>query len=419
VNDRLPAEVIVTELPDGVRYTLPPRPLGDYQCIGLWQFAFGVLLCCVPLVPLVGFIRVLIDQVPPGEGMLWLGGFMLGLPIGIGGGHVAAVGLFVYAGHSEVEVRGGMLYAIERWGLLRWTWERSAEGLRRLHVGEGIEPLNGYLTPCIGSLRRMCVITPEWKAVVGGPPVKSIQLAPGYPREWLAPLTEDLSQRCLSALPGSAARVSPTPLEIVAESAKLIEYKELAEQPAGSKVQVESSKNRLVLTVPPNRLGFYLYLALGLWGVAFLVTQDWGVEGFSWPRILLLGLPWVMGGVFLAVALSRRRRAVLAVIDDTLLVWETNLFRERREEWQGQQVADVYVNLHSDDEGEDYWDLRILLQDGTVFKALPQRDPSELRWIATTLRRALGCQGETALSPPPGLIVQSLELARHLAKLKR
>ena len=40
--DPLPAEIMVTELPDGVRFLLPRRPLGKLSWLGVGALAFGV-----------------------------------------------------------------------------------------------------------------------------------------------------------------------------------------------------------------------------------------------------------------------------------------------------------------------------------------------------------------------------------------
>jgi hypothetical protein len=72
-----------------------------------------------------------------------------------------------------------MLFAHERCGPFRSTWERSVRDLRRFFVSEGFEPLNCFGRMTFGPLGILCVITPEWKPVVGGKPAKTMWLAPG------------------------------------------------------------------------------------------------------------------------------------------------------------------------------------------------------------------------------------------------
>ena len=60
-------------------------------------------------------------------------------PLLMAGFSIISVGLFIFAGHSEIELRGTTLCAIERCGLLRWKWTRSTFGLRRFFVSERLE----------------------------------------------------------------------------------------------------------------------------------------------------------------------------------------------------------------------------------------------------------------------------------------
>src|SRR5947207_653023 len=175
----------VTELPTGARYRLPRRRLGPYHFVGLALLIFGLLLCSAPVIPTWKIIQATRDKIPADDGLLWLGGWMLATLPFRAGLHVVPVGLFILAGHSEIELSEDTIYAVERCGPVRWTWQRSTVDLRRFFLSQGLESLNRFGTLSLGPLRTLCVITPEWKAVVGGRSAKPMWLAPGYPRPWL------------------------------------------------------------------------------------------------------------------------------------------------------------------------------------------------------------------------------------------
>src|SRR5262249_18666919 len=143
--------------------------------------------------PIWKVIQAVRGQIPADSGLLWLGGCMIGMVLCQAGVCIAPVGLFILAGHSEIELRGDTLYAVERCGPVRRVWKRSTAGLRRLFVSEGLESLNLFGKLSIGPFGTHCVITPEWKASVGGPNAKPMWLAPGYPQPWLVALAEDLA----------------------------------------------------------------------------------------------------------------------------------------------------------------------------------------------------------------------------------
>jgi hypothetical protein len=60
---------------------------------------------------------------------LAVGLWMLVMAVSLGGR-----GLFLLAGHSEIELRRGVLAGIERLGWLRWSWRRPVAGLGRFDI---------------------------------------------------------------------------------------------------------------------------------------------------------------------------------------------------------------------------------------------------------------------------------------------
>jgi hypothetical protein len=411
----LPPEVTVTELPTGVHYRLPPRPLGTYRYVGLALFILGLVLCSVPLIPAWQVVRAIRQEIPDDQGMLWLFAAAFCFLFLRAGLALAHVGLFILAGHSEIELRGGTLYAVERCGPVRWTWERSAVGLRRFFVSEGLEPLNAFGKVSVGPLGTLGVITPEWKAVVGGEKAKPMWLAPGYPRPRLLALAEDLARRCpLPAAAPAAGQPAPT-VPVLEKEPDFSDYEELAEQPAGSQITVEETATGLTLNVPPVGLGPNagailcggLFVCLVAAGISANVSADDEVIS----TVLVAAGVWVAGIALLVEGASRvGRRAELVVVGDTLFVRQSNLFGSEWQQWSRQHVADVFVvHCPGDSDNDDYWQLQIQPHPGggDAYHLLAGRDVAELRWLATVLRRALRCPCNSQDSPPPGLVVRS------------
>jgi hypothetical protein len=408
------AEVTVTELPNGAHYRLPPRRLGPYRFLGLALLIFGLMLCSAPIVPSWKLVQAMRNQIPPDQGLLWLGAWVFSLLFCRAGFYVLPVGLFIFAGHSEIELRDATLHAIECCGPVRWRWQRSTANLRRFFVSEGLESLNSFGKLSIGPLRTLCVITPEWKAVVGGPKAKSMWLAPGYPRAWLVPLAEDLARRCGQADP-TAQVPSRAAVPVLEQAPDFSDYEELAAQPAGSRITLERSSEGLSLMVPPgirNGPGWYLaggFLCFMAFAFSTKLFEDAAVRDMPlWLNLLLFAATGIGGIAFILAQVSlTRRRVALAVRGDALTVLQSNLFGSSQRQWRRDEVADVFVLHHPDSEAPDRWELQIQPREGNPFRLLAYRDVSELRWLATVLRQALRCRGDSKYSPAPGLVVRS------------
>jgi len=430
----LPTEVTLEERPDGIGYRLPPRQLGQYHLVGLAIFTFGLVLCSTLVISTWKLVQALMSpgKYPDDSGFLWLGACIISLLLFRAGLYVLPVGLFIFAGHSEIELRGRTLYARECCGPVGWTWQRSTEDLRRFFVSEGLEPLNYFGKVSIGPLRTHGVITPEWKPVVGGEATKSMWLAPGYPRAWLQALAEDLARHCPNVaveptITKGESAPSLHPIPVLQKEPDFSEFEELTERPAGSAIKLEESLQGLTLTIPPAGVGYRLGLLIGglfVCFVAFGISANAFAENDGDNSLIttvaFAAVAWSAGIALLVMGVirGRRGRTKLAVLDDSLIVRQKNLFgRENRWEWPRQQVADVFVMHHLDSEGPDHWDLRIHPNEGlgSPLTLLPYRDPAELRWIATLLRHALDCPGH-ANSPQPGFVVQSPKLLLRLGR---
>ncbi|HLJ91832.1 MAG TPA: hypothetical protein VKU02_01435 [Gemmataceae bacterium] len=359
MSDALPCEVTVTELPDGVHYRLPRRKAGQFTDRA--KFHLFVSFLAVPFLSfwlwIVGSGIDWHDLFRPENGFLLIflaaGVWMLFLPLCFAGRAV-----FLYAGHSEIELRCGILRRGERWGWLRWGWKRSIAGLCRFDVCDALMEkgmVRVYANPAAATESNM--IVPVWDKD-GDPGAKRNMLAPGYPRAWLLPLASDLARRCqLGVVEQGALLSQATPIAVAAEPLpNSAGFVDLLTQPAGSKTIVSQTPEAMTVIVPSK---------------------------------------W-----------SRRKNAVLVVAGDNLAVLEPKLFGAERHQWSRSQLADVRVGKIMDSEGPDTPVLHIQPYpgEGKRFR-LPLEDEAEARWLATILRHALHMAEET----PPSNAAPFLE----------
>ena len=155
-----------------------------------------------------------------------------------------------------------------------------------------------------------------------------LTLARGYPRAWLVPLADELARRCRLATAEPAVEVTEEPLPNPAG------FVDLPDQPEESRVFVDRTDGELILTLPREAFG--------------------------------------------------RRHATLTVRGDRLRVDEDR-------EWSRRQLADVRVARLTDSESPDTFQVHIDPHPGEGKRVrLTPKSEAEARWLATTLRRALG-----------------------------
>jgi len=345
MTESLPRELIVTELPDGVRYSLPRRKAGRFT-FQPGVHLLGSLLLGIPFMSFwlwgVCYHIDWQDILRPESGMVLMfavfGLWPLGMALCSGAG-----GLFRWAGHSEIELRGGVLTGIERVGWLRWSWRRRVAGLVRLDVRDAmIEQGSIRVYESAAAAVEHNTIVPIWDTD-SGTEAKRSQLAPGYPRAWLLPLANDLARRCRLAAEDRADTPRPAPpIAVLAEPLpNRAGFVETLEQPARSKIAVLQGPENLTVTVPSRWFG--------------------------------------------------RRGAVFTVTEGELVVVRNKLFGAERRQWSRRQLADIRVGCIHDSEGPDTPELHIEPHpgEGTRFR-MALVDEAEARWLATLLRRAVG-----------------------------
>jgi hypothetical protein len=334
---QIPAEVIVTDLPDGVHYRFPLRPRGAFVWSGIAHIVAGA----IGVAFMTFWLSTLGAEIPwkgvrDANGIVLLffglGCFMMMMTLWL-----AAQGVTLLIGHSEIRLRAGRLYSFECWGPLCWPWGRDVAGLirfdvRDVSVGKGSVAM--YDTP--EAATKYNAITALWKSDGDLAPEKRKHLAWGYPREWLLPVAEDLSRRCrLATEPSSMVTAPAAPVPVGVEPLpNRGGFVDLIEQPAGSEIQVQ-------------RL-------------------------YTWLR------------------LTRPKAFTLEVEENKLRVEQRKVFGVREYRWSRDQLAEIKVGKHVDSEGPDTPLLLIRPHPGEGdLLSLPVKEETDARWLATLLRDAL------------------------------
>jgi hypothetical protein len=403
----LPSAIGVSESFDGeVCYRLPQRPIGLLRYMGLVPMAAGLVIASWPILFIVFFL--MIGQGVRGE-QFWflvlgplamLGPFCFPL-----GGFLVFRGLLLFAGHTEIAIRGDRLYSIDRCGWLRWTRRRPVDKLRGFRVEHGptVYPDGTRAGTDLGMGASL-------KAdLING---KSVTICHGYPRGWLLPLAEDLARRC-GHFVASDETASAEPIRMTDECSDPARIQYRPRQPTNSTAILESQPDSLTITIPSAGLvrgnsWFFVVWCAGWNGILFPlmifslpaafrgeVKWEGGNETVSPFFACLFLTPFLLVGIGSLFALLHRgwRRTVIAVADDSLAIVESGLFGTRRREWSAHDLLSVRVQRErtKDADGDTRWTIALTVQpkEGETYRLLSYRAKAELEWIATVVREAL------------------------------
>lgn len=421
----LPPQIQVIELTDGVRYVLPRRQLGPLRLLGCVPMIFGLFCTGFALVWMKMASGAMFSS---GGQFHWPGLFfvLFGAPFVLAGLAPVCIGLFILAGHSEIELRGGTLRAIERAGPARWSRKLPIDRIRRFNVtsartsGLASNPRQA-LPPALGTLAGFSIILIEMD---GRPPLKA---APAYPRDWLEALARDLADRARrNDLTVSVDE--PRGIEVVQTSSTLLDEvaaqsapAEPLSQPAGSSITLENNAQGLTLTVPP--VGFFRGSAgLGVFaifwnGFLILVTTialttilsggtfktKSGAPASPWIVALFMSIFWAVGLGMLTAALHMgRRRAIIDVVDDALLITQAGLFGTTQRQWSRQQIAAICRGpSNMTVNNRPVLELQVHPVEGKRVGFLSGRGDEDLAWVADVLRRALELPAHAPATGPP------------------
>jgi hypothetical protein len=393
----LPAEIQITELPDGVRYLLPIRQVGPLRFIGLLPIAFGVVFCSMALYPMAQIVKAVLQ--PAGPGPQADASFaVLSVPFIVMGLVFIVLGLFLVADHTDIEIKDGRLRVIERAGPFYWTRSRPADRIRKMEISTTPVKVNDQPVTS-GPLADFGILMAECEGA------KRFLVVFGYPRNWLKLLAAELARRCNLATGETLVADKQPAIEIVEAPLDPTAFRERPDQPAGSKAVLERHADGLTLTLPPAGVwrgskGLFVFsllwlaLTFAVGGGFVVVAVSGGMKGMgegAWLPLLIFPLFLIAGIAMLLSAINMgRRQAVFAVVGDTLMVLQTGIFGVKRREWSREQLADVRTGPSGMEiNDKPIIELQIHPTEGKKFGLLAGRDEAELQWVATVLRHGL------------------------------
>ncbi len=242
------------------------------------------------------------------------------------------------------------------------------------------------------------------KAARGKPRLAAL----GYPSQWLEPLAYELAQQAqLAAVDPFGIQPTPdAPLVVVEGPPLAIAQRERFEQPADSRILVTELPNGWTFEVPPAGLrkgsaGLFAFSCIWL-GIIMLITGI-AVTAIFQPQpqaandgrgfMLLFLIPfWLVGIALLLLAIHLgRRQANLVVADSRVLISQTGLLRTTCRSWEPGELSSVQIGSSGmETNDKPVLELQLFGRDGKKFGLLGGRDESELEWLATLLRQALG-----------------------------
>ena len=408
MRDRLPAEIQVVTTPHGQRYILPTRREGCLRASSI-----PILLIAVAML-FVGGYKALID----GGVWDWFNGnatgrpfnllyTLLGLVFALIGYGALYVGVMLFGGRSIIETRGNLLIATQRSGPFRWRRKIALDKIKKLQI-------KSSNTDRDKAKNRMplCALN----IFVSGS--EQYNLAWGYPKPMMRALAEQLSadresargvklidddsagivieeimigqERMLDAIKKAKGEISDTP-EAAAKPPK----------PEDSTIIIEPHDMGVTITVPPvgmRKGGKGLYGFSILWnGFMLFVTIAWlfggKQSGSDWLIILgVLALFWTVGlWMLISTINAGRRRAILDVVGDTLLITRQTIFKTSQQEIQRDNIKSIRRDRSGVEvNDEPILNLQIRLHEGKKVSLFSQLSDEELSWLAAELREALG-----------------------------
>jgi hypothetical protein len=397
----------VSESADGVKYRLPLRPLGSYRWLGVFLILFGIAMAALPTWGMSGMFQGILGLQGNVAWVFAIVTLLFDVPFVLAGLAMIAFGLLLIHGRSSLEVTAVHLVSFEGIGSWGWTRRRPLDELRRLVV-DRLTVKKNHKPIREGPLADLAALRAEFKTA------KPLLVAPGYPHAWLRFVAEDIARR----RPESGDTLGPTGksarVQVVEEFNEDADLRDYPEQPSGSRVEVEHHPTGVVLTVPSAGLwrGSKGLFAFGLFWCAFMAVFTAIPFFAAFQDGMLIFVLFVIGfwgvgiGLLLAGINMGRRRAVLAVVDGTLMIYQTSIFRAKRHEWSADALAEIRTGPSGMEVNEaPVLELQILPKQGKKVGLLAGRDVSELRWLATVLRCALGlsntqtCSGKVAVDP--------------------
>ncbi len=396
----------VEDLPDGARFILPRRnPSGGSKTAAKVVVGISGMVVLGGAASVVWGVRQLLTQAGLSGA---IGPLMLGLPVAAIAGFILFFGLLVLRGWSEVEITSGTLRAIERGSWRKWVRSRPVDGLEAFEI---VDALNKGL-----SGEPATNLTPERSAIIAKfKKAQPLIIAPGYHRDLLTELAAHLARRCDLATPDRLFDEDEPKIEIRQSSQPVITLhtgaesaqQEVTEKPESSDAALDHTPDGLTITIPPAGLrkggkglfGFGVIWSAGTLAVTIIflakngLSKDLIVLPFLFT-FLSVGAGMILGGLNMG-----RRRTVIDVVADTLLINRESIFGLSSRQWPAHDVVSIMVGpsgMEVNDRPimELQVHYRAEKENIKKFGLLSERTPDEQAWIASTLRAALGVSSE-------------------------
>lgn len=401
---------------DGASYRLPGPQLGPGRWSGLLSVPVGLMISVFGLCLILGAAGFGPGGGAQDNGWRALPLLLFGLVSLFIGIRPVIGGLYLAFGHERVELREDQLRAVRCLGPLRWTKRRDTAAVQRLAVRPP-QPAHrlyrhrrGMRDPIADA--DLAVLTAEGRSM---PP---LTLAIGYPHRWLIDLAHDLTDRFSGHRPavvvddrwasdvsGSATH-EPTPNESdIAATADETAAEAVAEPPPGSDIAIDRHADGITFTVPPSgarkgskgMLSFSLFSLAVIGGITAgfiaLVLKEGASDGNS-PWGIALGLIpfWAVAlGLLIAAINMGRRRIIIDVTGDALLITRRDLFATKQHKWSAQDLHTIEPGPSGMADGNrPLMQLHIQPRRGRRIGLMTERDVKELHWLASQLRHALG-----------------------------
>jgi len=393
------AGVAVTETFDGARFELPPR--GRQKAVGLGLTLFGLFVTAFMVFWMSGPIRGALRGSGAFNVFLLVFGLM-GLPGLLAGLAMLTAGLAAWSGRSRatVEIGGGRLRVMERFGPFRYTWKRPVAGMRRFRFGSESAETDAASSP-EASRFAASVLTVEGD----------------FPRPlWIAPFYDPALLRALAnALADLAGRGAPAgaPAVAVLDSPAAPDAPEPAiPRPARSKVSILEMPEGFAVDAPPaglirgsHGLIFFAVFWLGMCGLIFGVALTKGGTAVPAPFAAFAALFVGIGIALLLFAIHLgRRRVMIAANARTLGVRRIGPFGTKEERYPRADLCAVRCGPSGIEVNDrPVMELQFHFHSRTKVGCLAQLSQDELRWLAGELRRRLGVpERPPRAAPAPG-----------------
>lgn len=391
-----PSFEVETLLPEGVRYVLPVRHLGHLRTLGYTLTAIS--LGCFVGGAYVAYTTITNIMEPAGAGWFAVSGFFPVVPLWLGSGLFFVLGRFLRRGQNIITLQGGILTTTERAGMFHKSWQRETADITGLSTYDAPVKVNGQPVKT-GPLAEFGFIQ------VNSSSPRPLILAAGYPRSLCAALAKDLGERL-----DTTVEAVDEPWEFDTTRSEAVLPDKPLSQPAESDIAFDAFEDGVTLKIPPAGLkgtkgmfGFaivwctFMAIFTGFIVLAGFANENMPELGEMLIFVAFISVFWLVGILMMVGAVSMSRRsAVLAVVDDSLMILQTGLFKSKRHEWTRDDIESIRFGPSGTSVNDvPVMELQIHPHAGKKVGLLSSRPNDELRWIADVLTRTLRLGPET------------------------